>query len=98
MKKQKFKDTDFLYISTRLNSAEKDMVTNDKLIRLIDAKDYDEAYAAACEMYGIPSDSFGGDYAKMLSAQLENAYAFATELIGSMIDVDEKPYFMLVFR
>lgn len=99
LKKRILKDTDFLYISTRLNASEKDAVTGDKLTRLIDASDFDEAYGYVCEMYGVQPEVYGADYGKLLSEQLTNAYAFAAELIESIIDFDEKPYYLLdMFR
>ena len=92
--KTKLKDTDFLCISSRLHSAEKDMIGKDKLLRLIEAKSYDEALRLTLEMYGI-QDSADIDYAEILSAELSKAYKFANELISGIIDLDEKPFYLL---
>ena len=91
---KKLKDTDFLCISSRIHSADKDGVTPEKLLRLAEARDFDEALSLTREMYGVQQDLQGmsSDYGKLLSDELTKAYLFASELIGGMIDVDDKPY------
>lgn len=94
--RQRLRDTDFLYLSTRLRAAENSLVGKEKLARLAEAKDFSEAYSLACEMYGVQMSDFGTQgYEKMLSAELEKAYAFATELVDGTIDTDNKPFELL---
>ena len=94
MKKNHLKDTDFLYLSTRLRAAESGLITKDKLTRVIDAADFAEAYAYVCELYGASPDTVSG-YEALLDAELAGAYAFAHELIDGTVDVEHKPFELL---
>ena len=57
MKSYRFKDTDFLYLSTRLRAAENSDITKEKLFRMADAENFEQAYAIACESAGMTSAS-----------------------------------------
>lgn len=96
MKKKKLCDTDFLYLSTRLRAAEGNLITAEKLNRMLEAKSFEEAFTTACELYGNSSAEYAPeDYEKMLAAELAKAYAFACELIDGTVDVDSKPFELL---
>ena len=92
MKKNNWKDTDFLTLSARLRAAENGELTREKLMRVIDAADFAESFSLVCDLYGADeSERAGGDYEALLDRKLSDAYAFADELLHSVIDVAAPP-------
>ncbi len=96
MKKREINDLRFLYLSTRLTAIENSLIKGEKLTRLSDARDYDEAFSYVLEYYGLSKEqSTDLSYEEVLSSELSKAYDLAAELIDATIDTDNKPHEVL---
>lgn len=82
MRKRKWRDTDFLYVSTRLRAASSSELTAEKLNRMLDAPTFAEAFSQVCDLYGADEEiRASGNYEALLDKALADAFALAVELI-----------------
>lgn len=99
MRKRNWRDTDFLYVSTRLRAASSAELTDEKLNRMLDAPTFAEAFALVCDFYGAGEEiRASGNYEALLDKALAEAFALAVELIRSVIrekDGEEAPEILL---
>ena len=99
MRKRNWRDTDFLYVSTRLRAASSAELTDEKLNRMLDAPTFAEAFALVCDFYGAGEEiRASGNYEALLDKALAEASALAVELIRSVIrekDGEEAPEILL---
>lgn len=86
MRKRKWRDTDFLYVSTRLRAASSSELTAEKLNRMLDAPTFAEAFSQVCDLYGADEEiRASGNYEALLDKALADAFALAVELIRGVI-------------
>lgn len=88
--KRKWRDTDFLYLSTRLRAAASSELTGERLNRMLDAPTFSEAFALVCDFYGASEEiRASGNYEALLDKALADAFALAGELIRGVIPEKE---------
>ena len=85
MKNTKLTDTKYLFVSTTVACLENVLIEGEKLAKLCDARDFDEAFRMVCDTYSDRLDiTFGADdYEKLLSAELARAYGEIEALLVS---------------
>ena len=92
---RKLKDTDYLYISTRLKVLEKNLLTKDKLFRLASAKSVSDALKLLCELgwtdsYDITFERIDDILAQKKSSVLNLLYAYCPD--RRLIDIFRLKY------
>ncbi|MDW5299741.1 MAG: V-type ATP synthase subunit C [Sedimentibacter sp.] len=78
----KIKDTDYLFSTARVRSAEKNMLTREKAEKMIDAKTTEDAIRVLYDLnYGTCNEIVDpDDYEKLLSDEHKKAYDFITSI------------------
>lgn len=77
----KIKDRDYLFSTARVRSVEKNMLTRERVERMIDAKTIDDALKVLNDInYGYGNETVANGYEKLLADEHKKSYDFITSM------------------